>query len=89
MQAVAVNLGVVGQHLIQVDHQTGAAAGLNDIGAAQITFVEILDGFTQAVCGVREIKCDTWRGIDRKPGWKICQWLFQSDLDDRHPIAGS
>ncbi len=42
-QVIAINLGVIGQHLIKVNHQAGTAASLNNIGAAQIPFGEILN----------------------------------------------
>ena len=43
LKVIAINPGVVTQHLIKVNHQAGAAASLNNIGATQIPFAKILN----------------------------------------------
>ena len=70
-QAAAIDPGVIGQHLVEVDHQPGAGAGLHDIGAAQIALGEILCRLAQCVSRVGKIERDARRCADGETGWRI------------------
>ena len=89
-QAVAVDLGVIRQHLVEINHQARAPARLDNIGATQARHVEILHRPAQPVSGIQEIQHDTRRGIggvEGKPCGQIGQRLRQFNLDDRLSAA--
>ena len=66
-KTIAIYPGVVGKHLTEIDNQTGAGAGLNDIGAAQIPFGEFLGRFPQRIGSIWKIERDPRRSLDGEP----------------------
>ncbi len=78
---IPIDTGIVGQHMVEIDDQPCACAGLDNIGTAQITDGKLLRSFAQAICRIWKVQSNTGRHVDGKSGWHTRQRLRQLHLD--------
>jgi len=76
---IALQLGVVSQHLLEIKHQPGAIAGLDDVDAAQRSIGKILYRPPQTIGGIGKIEGNPCRLVDGESRRGIGQRFRQRD----------
>ena len=84
---VAFDARFVGQHLVQVDHQARAIAGLHDIGASQVAFAEFLHGFAEPVRVLGKSNAMRGGSLMVKPAGRAASAFFSPTLSTMPPAA--